>query len=139
MISGTNKIHVILMLVITTVVFASTYTYIFDKKLDLNGDNANYYMLGKALAAGEGFVNFNSIEKSSNNHFPPGYPTLISGIITVFGDSIPTIKFINGLFLLLTLILLYFLIIKLTHRKSAAIISMFIILLNRSINSFSGL
>lgn len=137
MTAKSRNLQVILMLVVTTVLFASTYTYIFDKKLDLNGDNANYYMLGKALAAGEGFVNINSITKSPNNHFPPGYPAIISGLITVFGDSIATIKLLNGLFLLATLILLYFLIIKLTGRTSTAIIVMLLILLNSHLLRYS--
>jgi len=72
------KRNTLLALLTITILFGSTYTYIFDKKLDLNGDNANYYMLGKALASGEGYVNTNSIQKTPNNHFPPGYPALSS-------------------------------------------------------------
>jgi len=137
MIAHPNRIHVIIMLVVTTILFATTYTYIFDKKLDLNGDNANYYMLGKAVATGEGFVNINSISKSPNNHFPPGYPVLISGIITVFGDSITIIKLFNGLLFLATLILLYFLILKLTGRISTAVIVLLLLLLNSHLLRYS--
>ena len=56
------------------IVFIGVYAYIYDSKIDLNGDNANYYMLGQALHQGEGYVSINSINKTPNNHFPPGYP-----------------------------------------------------------------
>ena len=36
-------------------IFAPTYVLIFDTKLDLNGDNARYYVLGKALSLGKGY------------------------------------------------------------------------------------
>ncbi len=137
MTTSSNKIHVILMLVITTVLFASTYIYVFDKKLDLNGDNANYYMLGKALAAGEGYVNINSITKSPNNHFPPGYPAIISGLVSIFGDSVAVIKLFNGLLFLLTLIALYFLILKLTSSTSTAVISLLLLLVNGHLLRYS--
>lgn len=32
----------------------SAYAYVFDAKLDLQGDNARYYLLGKALYLGKG-------------------------------------------------------------------------------------
>ena len=70
-----------LIAVLITLGFLFIYQYIFDPKIDLNGDNASYYILGKALNAGEGFVNINSIHKTPNNHFPPGYPAIISLIM----------------------------------------------------------
>ena len=41
-------------LIIITISFLILYQYIYDSKIDLNGDNASYYILGKALNAGEG-------------------------------------------------------------------------------------
>ena len=41
--------------VILLAIFAPTYVLIFDTKLDLNGDNARYYVLGKALSPGKGY------------------------------------------------------------------------------------
>jgi hypothetical protein len=125
-----TKYNTFLALLVITILFGSTYTYIFDKKLDLNGDNANYYMLGKALASGEGYVNINSIQKTPNNHFPPGYPAIISGVITLFSDSIVGIKLANGLLFLLTLFGLYFLTLKITGKISTAIIVPLLILFN---------
>ena len=127
----------ILVLLITTIVFAGVYSSIFDGKLDLNGDNANYYMLGKALATGEGYVNINSIQKNPHNHFAPGYPVIISAIISVFGDSATPVKVANGLFLFLTLIALYFLVKKITTRTSTAIIVIVLIILNSHLLRYS--
>lgn len=120
----------IALLVITVIAFAAVYTYVFDKKLDLNGDNANYYMLGKAISAGEGYVNINNIQKPPNNHFPPGYPVFISGVIALLGDSMVIIKLINGLLFLATIIAFYFLIRQLHGRPVTAIIVVALILLN---------
>ena len=125
-----SRHQTLLILIFTTLAFSGIYAYIFDKKLDLNGDNANYYMLGKALAAGEGYININTLQKRPNNHFPPGYPAIISGTITILGDSIINIKLVNGLFFLVTLFGLYFLIIKLTSSNLIAIISILLILVN---------
>ena len=58
-----------LTLILITVVFLFVYQFIFDSKIDLNGDNASYYILGKAINGGEGYVNINSIYKTPNNHF----------------------------------------------------------------------
>ena len=38
------------LLFIVTICFVSTYTKIYDVKLDMNGDNIQYYSFGKALA-----------------------------------------------------------------------------------------
>ena len=41
------------LLLIVTICFVSTYTKIYDVKLDMNGDNIHYYALGKAAAEGK--------------------------------------------------------------------------------------
>ncbi len=131
------KLHSLIILLVTAVVFTGIYSSIFDKKLDLNGDNAHYYILGKALATGEGYVNINTIQKQPNNHFPPGYPIIISGIIKVFGDSIISIKIANGVLLLFTLIALYFLVKQISKRESTAIIVLVLVLLNSHLLRYS--
>ncbi|MFQ5822933.1 MAG: ArnT family glycosyltransferase [bacterium] len=86
-----------------------SYINIFDQKLDLNGDNVGYYLLGKALAKGEGFVNIWNAEKPPSNHFPPGYPTIISLIMFIISDNVITIKIANGLFFFLSIVVLFLL------------------------------
>ncbi|NNF34562.1 MAG: phospholipid carrier-dependent glycosyltransferase [Saprospiraceae bacterium] len=116
-------------LMLVTLGFLFTYQYIFDIKIDLNGDNASYYILGKALHAGEGFVNINSIHKTPNNHFPPGYPVIIS-LIMIFSSSFIAIKLVNGVLLLASLVLSYFLVRKFTMNKWIAWITILFLLTN---------
>ncbi len=47
-----TALYPILLLLLST----SIYAYIFDAKLDLQGDNAKYYLLGKALHLGAGYI-----------------------------------------------------------------------------------
>ncbi len=114
---------------ITIIAFIGVYAYVFDSKIDLNGDNANYYVLGKSIHQGEGYVNINSVLKSPNNHFPPGYPAIISVIFT-FSDSITAVKVTNGLFLLASIMLSFIMIKKVTDNELLAWISIPFLLLN---------
>ena len=66
------------LLFIVTICFVSTYTKIYDVKLDMNGDNIHYYALGKALAEGKGFTNTISFSETPHTHFPPGYPVFVA-------------------------------------------------------------
>ena len=95
-------------LVIITLCFISTYTQIYDVKLDMNGDNIHYYALGKALADGKGFTNTISFNETPHTHFPPGYPVFIAGIMKFFPDNIQAIKIANGILLYAAIILLFF-------------------------------
>ena len=101
-------------LVIITLCFISTYTQIYDVKLDMNGDNIHYYALGKALADGKGFTNTISFNETPHTHFPPGYPVFIAGIMKFFPDNIQAIKIANGILLYAAIILLFFLLRKLS-------------------------
>ncbi|MEQ8572776.1 MAG: hypothetical protein RIB63_01845, partial [Fulvivirga sp.] len=92
--------------------FSSTYT--FDSKLALLGDNASYYSLGKSIAQGEGYVDISKISKSPNNHYPPGYPAVISTFL-IFSESIVAIKVLNEIFLAASLWLVFLLVTKISE------------------------
>jgi hypothetical protein len=106
LLSDRNSIFVILFILAVGVI---GYIYIFDKKLDLNGDNAAYYLLGKALAKGEGFVSIWNVGKPPHQHFPPGYPAILSLIMFFFSDNVITIKIVNGLFFFSSIVVLFLL------------------------------
>ena len=94
-------------LALALVAGAVAYAYTFDAKLYLGGDNAAYYLLGKALASGEGFT---SIWKASNpphTHFPPGYPVIVAAAMTLGLASTTAIKLVNGALLLGAVALLF--------------------------------
>lgn len=119
-----------------SIIFLASYSYTFDKKLDLNGDNAYYYVLAKALSQGEGYVNIASIEKGPNNHFPPGYPFIMS-LFMHFSDSVVFLKMLNGLFLLISLYLIFYLVRHLTGNLKMAFIAVLFITLNADILQYS--
>ena len=139
MLANYKKYQSFIILLVATIAFVAVYSQIFDKKLDQNGDNANYYILGKALAGGDGFVNINNIHKTPNNHFPPGYPVIISAVIKVFGDSARYTKVANGLFLYLTLIALYLLIKKISNKTSTAVIVLILVMMNSHLLRYSAI
>lgn len=116
-------------MIIITILFLGVYGYIFDRKLDLNGDNAYYIVLGKALSQGEGYVNIASINKVPNNHYPPGYPFIIS-LFMYISDTPVFLKLINGIFLLISLHLLYYLFKYFSNSSKIAFVTVFFLLLN---------
>ena len=83
------------LLFIVTICFVSTYTKIYDVKLDMNGDNIHYYALGKALAEGKGFTNTISFSETPHTHFPPGYPVFVAGVMKFFPDNINAVKIVH--------------------------------------------
>lgn len=114
---------------IILVSLAITYSYTFDSKLALLGDNASYYTLGKAIASGEGYVNISKLSKSPNNHYPPGYPAIISAVL-VFTQSIVAVKLLSGVFLLGSIVLSFLLIARLTENYIIAFVVNLLVVFN---------
>ncbi|MEE9372629.1 MAG: hypothetical protein V3V00_06205 [Saprospiraceae bacterium] len=77
-------------------VCAVLYIYIFDTKIDLNGDNTSYYLLAKALSQFQGYVYTFTDVPSPHSHFPPGYPLIMAPFMWI-SKSIVFMKIINGL------------------------------------------
>lgn len=117
-------------LAIITILFWFVYTTIFDHKPDMNGDNFAYYLLGKRIAAGQGFTNATDIHHAPHTHFPIGYPALLSVFIKVLGDDQDNINFMNGLMLYGSLLLLYFIVKRLTGSAGLAFAASFLTALN---------
>ncbi|MEM6718201.1 MAG: glycosyltransferase family 39 protein [Bacteroidota bacterium] len=124
-----KNLRIVYMLVLIVGFFA-IYSSIFDAKVSLSGDNASYYILGNSIAEGEGYTNIHHAEKEAHFHYPPGYPLIISGAITLFSNDISTIKMVNGAFLLGAILLLFFIIKKLLQNDLIAFAASFITLLN---------
>lgn len=109
-----NRYFHYFLLFVISVVFASTYSKIYDVKPDLNGDNIYYYSLGKALSEGKGFTDIMQFKEVPHTHFPPGYPVFIAGIMKIFPGNLTTLKIVNGFLLYLSVILLFFLLRKIS-------------------------
>jgi hypothetical protein len=93
-------------IVALSVLFVVVYVYIFDEKIDLNGDNCIYYMLSTSIAQGLGYCGLEGADAVPTNVYPPGYPLLMS-VVRFFSDSIVAQKVLNGLFLLASVLILF--------------------------------
>ena len=117
-------------IIIITLLFWIVYSNIFDKKPDMNGDNFAYYLLGKRLANGQGYTNATEIHHLPHVHFPPVYPALLAVFMKTVGDDQDTLNFMNGLMMYGSLLLLYFMIKRLTASSALAFAATFISALN---------
>lgn len=115
--------------------FIVVYPLIFDEKVSLGGDNASYYILGKALSSGEGYTNIHVPGNPAHNHFPPGYPIILA-VFMFFTNSIVFLKWINGLLLLGTSLLSYRLFLRFAENKALAFVGALLILFNFHLLSY---
>ena len=81
--------------------------YTFNDKPDLNGDNINYYIYASSLASGQGYCDLSAPGTPATNNFPPGYPILMTPL-RIITDSIVAQKWMNEVFVLLALLLLFY-------------------------------
>ncbi|MCG8326785.1 MAG: phospholipid carrier-dependent glycosyltransferase [Chitinophagales bacterium] len=109
-----------------TIVFGYNYLDVFDSKLNLNGDNASYYLLGKSIHLGQGYTLYNDLEVKPHNHFPPGYPIIIS-FLMFFSKKISFIKAMNGVFLLSSMLLSFSVLKKMRMPWQVALVSILFI------------
>jgi len=117
-------------IIVITLLFWVVYANIFEKKPDLNGDNFAYYLLGKRLASGQGYTNATDIHHGPHIHFPPGYPVLLSVFMRTIGDDQDTLNFMNGLMMYGALLLLYFMVKRLTSSAALAFAAAFLTAIN---------
>ncbi|MDC1106858.1 phospholipid carrier-dependent glycosyltransferase [Prolixibacteraceae bacterium] len=121
---------------IISISFIIAYLLLFDKKLFLGGDNAFYYILGKSINGGHGYRNIHMFGNPLANHFPPGYPFLIS-IAMLFSKSIVWIKVFNGFFMWGALCLMFLIVQKITNNNHFACLSSLVVLFNGQIIRYS--
>ncbi len=117
-------------------IFIIAFSYAFNSKIDLNGDNCDYYMLATSISTGHGYANIASPDYRPSDLFPPGYPLLMA-LIRFFTDSVIAQKILNGLFLLVSSLLLFLFVRKNKFPESLAFISCCAILLNARILHFA--
>lgn len=132
-----NKFSTIFILLIIVINFASNYSAIFDRKINLNGDNIYYFSLGKALSDGKGYTNTMFLTETKHTHFPPGYSLFLAAFMKVFPDNIIAVKLLNGFLLLATAVLLFFLIRKITKNVILALCVALLSCMQASILDFS--
>ncbi|AVR43828.1 hypothetical protein C7S20_00260 [Christiangramia fulva] len=97
-----NKIPLYIM-----AVFAGIIIYLISKNhyLGFSPDSVTYYEAANSLKAGKGFTN---LDGKYINHWPPGYPLLISAFSSILGISIMLAgTLVNALSLFSTTIVLF--------------------------------
>lgn len=94
--------------VLLTLLAQFTYHRIYDRRVFIGGDNAEYFTLAESLASGQGYRDLSSLEKPQHNHFPPGYPLLMAAMMKLGIKEAASLAMVNGLFLWGALLLLLF-------------------------------
>ncbi|MEG2070443.1 MAG: hypothetical protein RR034_03610 [Bacteroidales bacterium] len=119
-----NKFVSLILFLVIALTFLSNYSAMYDKKINSNGDNIYYYSLGQALEQGIGFKDIIFIgTPNPHNHFPPGYPLFIAGIMKILPNNIDAIKTANGILLLLSIFLFFFIIKRTTGNVMVAFLT----------------
>ncbi|MBL4586107.1 MAG: hypothetical protein JKX84_03490, partial [Flavobacteriales bacterium] len=132
-----HRLVVFFYLFLISVLFFKVYDRVFDKKVHLGGDNAGYYIYGKSIAKGAGYVALHDANKPKGNHFPPGYPALIALTMKTFSGKVNTIKSANGFYLLAALFALFFLFRALTKNIHLSFIACLLTLYNYHLLQYS--
>ncbi|MFK7809435.1 MAG: hypothetical protein AB8F74_16650 [Saprospiraceae bacterium] len=114
---------------IITFAFSVVYYLAFKKHLDLNGDNASYFLLGKSLSLGEGYSLYNNPDAKPHNHFPPGYPFILATLMLI-SKEVLWLKIANGVFFLGASILSFQLFRKFEVKWQVALVSIIFMLTN---------
>ena len=96
--------------------------YTFNSKPDLNGDNFNYYIYATSLAEGNGYCDLSSPGAPATSNFPPGYPILMTPLRAI-SDSIVAQKWLNEVFVLASILLLYFSLLALSFPKDVSFVA----------------
>ena len=107
---------------IPLIIALAAYAFVFDQKIDLNGDNAIYYGIGGSIAAGNGYL---SPHNGARPTYPPVYPLLIAAV-RACGGGILAVKLLNGALMLGSLALLFLLFREITGPVFATIACLFV-------------
>jgi hypothetical protein len=126
----TNNEYTLWYIIILSVAFLLAYTHIFDKKMDLNGDNFGYLNFASSILNGKGYSSPYSPDYPATNWFPPGYSAILSLLMLFFGDNIILFKIVNGLFYLGGILLFFLLLKNVSKNVQLAFSVCFLIMLN---------
>jgi len=117
-------------LTLLSFVFLLAYTYIFDKKMDLNGDNFGYLNYASSMLQGKGYSSPYNPDFAPTNWFPPGYSSMLAVLMFFFGDNTVLLSVVNGLLFLGGILLFFILLKKVTNHVPFAFSVCLLLLLN---------
>ena len=110
-----------------------SFSYIFDSKINLNGDNCYYYINATSLAHGDGYADM--LGKPTTN-FPPGYPLLMAPL-RMITDSIVAQKILNGVFLFVGVMLLFSIMVRAGFKRNLAFLACSAVLITPHLLEFT--
>lgn len=119
-------------------VFVLVYAYIFDSKLDLNGDNANYIHFAQNIAKGNGYALLGVDGLLPASQYPPFYSLFLVPFM-LLGGGLITFKIANACLLLGALLLFYFLVRGSLNNPSVAFVSVFLAILSPALLHFASM
>ncbi len=112
--------------------FLIIYIAVFDTKIDVGGDNAGYYILGKSISSGLGYTDIHLPNANPANHFPPGYPIILS-VFMNFSDDLFFWKSLMDYFFFFSLLMLQRIFERMSVSKSLSVLAIIFTIINAHI------
>jgi hypothetical protein len=132
-----SSLSKILYPLLITISFVVVFMYIFDAKINLGGDNAGYYILGKAISSGQGYSDIHMPDNPPHTHFPPGYPAILAFFMKLFSEDISFLKVVSGLFLWGSVLVMFYLLKNIVRDGRMAFVGAILMLFNMHLLSYS--
>jgi 4-amino-4-deoxy-L-arabinose transferase-like glycosyltransferase len=88
-------------------------------------DSAQYYLLGRSLSEGKGYIDYSSPEPRQYYYYPPGYPFILSLVIRIFGDKFLFLRLANIITAGVSLFVLSNIFLKRMAQKDSFVILLF--------------
>ena len=117
-----NKLIIAVCCGVLAIIWGIIASKTFNPKPDLNGDNFCYYIYASSLATGHGYSDLSSPEIKPTTNFPPGYPLLMTPLRMVT-ESIVAQKWLNEIFVLAGILLIFFTLLKLGLRWDISLVA----------------
>ena len=128
---NSNRFYIIAV----TILFFLIYLSIYDNKIDLNGDNMGYFASAQNLSSGKGF-SYAFDANGAKLAEPIGYPLIVAAVM-LLTKNFAVISFVNALFMLGSVILLYFICLRLGIPRIIWILTALFVILNPTIMRYS--
>lgn len=118
-----------------SLLFFLIYLSIYDDKIDLNGDNMGYFASAQNLSSGKGF-SYAFDATGAKLAEPIGYPLIVAAVM-LFTKNFAVISFVNALFVLGSILLLYFICLLLGIPRIIWLLAAIFTILNATIMRYS--
>jgi tetratricopeptide (TPR) repeat protein len=129
-------------LLLLFVIGALSNIYTFDIKVNTDSDSAVSFLLGKALARGDGYCESWTSMNTPHTQHPPLYPAIISCVCRLTHErdytSIYITKYLNGVVCIASICLFFFVLLRLSVEAELAVISCVFLCINANFLAFAS-